>query len=512
MYHTQKRLKMNNHISFFDFILKDRTNRKYLFIALAGMIAQFIIFKLLYPYADFFSDSYSYIYAAYANLDVSIWPIGYSKFLRIFHFITYSDTALVGFQYFFFELASLYFFFTILYFFNLGRVNQIITFVFLFFNPLTLYVSNYVNSDPLFIALSLCWFTQLIWIIQRPHISQIFIQAILLFACFTIRNNAYYYPVITAVAFVLSSYRLSLKVFGTLLGLLFILPFIVYTRNVAYKMTGTKQFSLFTGWQLANNILYAYEYLDASRNFPSTQSKELDNLSQQFYSSIPSDFKEAYLMKNPGNFFIQYSSAPLKVYFSNHYKITDEYSSVVAWGKASVIFSEYASYLIKNNPTAYFHEFVIPNSKNYFIPHLEKLEVYNLGMNKVYPIARHWFHYKNVKISSVSPNIQGRILFIFPFIFLMINLYLLGNAISFLIKNEYSYALFKRNGAFILIGCFWMANFIFCVGTTIVVLRYEVFPLIIGFSTTVLLIEYLNKRVSKKIRFNPQISGEIGIS
>jgi hypothetical protein len=57
-----------------------------------------------------------------------------------------------------------------------------------------------------------------------------------------------------------------------------------------------------------------------------------------------------------------------------------------------------------------------------------------------------------------------------------------------------------------------MANFIFCVGTTIVVLRYEVFPLIIGFSTTVLLIEYLNKRVSKKIRFNPQISGEIGIS
>src|ERR1044072_7014826 len=84
--------------SFFHFIWQVKRNRRFVWIMLAGTILQFVIFKLLYPFADFFSDSYSYIYAASANLDISIWPIGYSKFLRYFHFITHSDTALITFQ------------------------------------------------------------------------------------------------------------------------------------------------------------------------------------------------------------------------------------------------------------------------------------------------------------------------------------------------------------------------------------------------------------------------------
>jgi hypothetical protein len=62
--------------SFGYFILKEKSNRNYLLIAGIACIAQLIIFKLLYPYADFFSDSYSYIQAAAAHYDVSIWPIG----------------------------------------------------------------------------------------------------------------------------------------------------------------------------------------------------------------------------------------------------------------------------------------------------------------------------------------------------------------------------------------------------------------------------------------------------
>src|SRR5882757_2231359 len=116
---------MINAASFIDFIIKNPRNRTFLLIALGGTVLQFIIFKILYPFPDFFSDSYSYIYAAQANLDVSIWPIGYSKFLAAFHMLTHSDTALIAFQYFFYELSALYFFFSLLYFYKPVKANEI---------------------------------------------------------------------------------------------------------------------------------------------------------------------------------------------------------------------------------------------------------------------------------------------------------------------------------------------------------------------------------------------------
>src|ERR1700761_9378405 len=60
-----------------------RENKKSIVIMLIGMSVGFFIFKLCYPFPDFFSDSYSYIYAAEHHLDVNIWPIGYSWFLSL---------------------------------------------------------------------------------------------------------------------------------------------------------------------------------------------------------------------------------------------------------------------------------------------------------------------------------------------------------------------------------------------------------------------------------------------
>jgi len=89
-----------------------------------GSIVSFILFKLLYPYPDFFSDSYSYLEAAYFNQDIAIWPIGYSKFLWAFHYLTHSDTAFVAFQYFFLQISALYLFFSILYLYQPSEVTK----------------------------------------------------------------------------------------------------------------------------------------------------------------------------------------------------------------------------------------------------------------------------------------------------------------------------------------------------------------------------------------------------
>jgi len=487
--------------SFLNFIFKERANRILFTIAVIGITIQFIIFKRLYPYADFFSDSYSYLFAAYANLDINIWPIGYSKFLRFFHSITHSDTALVGFQFFFLELSSIYFFFTTLYFFNLSRISRIILFIFLFFNPLFSYVCNYVNSDPLFIASSVCWFTQLIWIIHRPRTEQIFIQALLLFACFTIRNNAYIYPVLTVVAFALSKYRLWLKVSGILLGLVFIIPFIIHTRNAAYKLTGVKQFSLFTGWQLANNALYAYEYMDTTKTL-SPKVQELDRISWNFYKGADSLFHKK-VFRYVGNYFIREPYAPLKWYLTKHYAITDQYSQVAAWGKSSVIFSEYGSYLIKNNLRAYAWEFMLPNSRNYFLPPLEKLAIYNLGLDEVDEIAKVWFHYKTNKVTAVSNKVQDSVLFIFPTLFLVVNFYFFSNLFLFWVTEKYKSTTFLFNSYLILASGFLLLNFLFSVFATIIVFRYEVFPLIICLASALLIAEPAKQiREAERIKEN----------
>ena len=74
-------------------------------MALGAFLLQFIIFKFKYPFANYMPDSYSYIEAAYNNTDVNMWPVAYSKFLRLFSVLTHSDKILVGFQYLFLQIS-----------------------------------------------------------------------------------------------------------------------------------------------------------------------------------------------------------------------------------------------------------------------------------------------------------------------------------------------------------------------------------------------------------------------
>jgi hypothetical protein len=192
--------QLTNPPSYWSFIWADKTNRKQLFYGIALCIFQFMLFKILYPQPDTFWDSAWYIFAASTHLDINIWPIGYSKFLAGFHQLTSSSTALVAFQYGLMQLACLHFYYTLVYFFKFDQFTRNVIYFFLVINPLTLYLSNTVASDTIFGALTLLWFTDLIWTIQRPALYQLFFQSLLFFFCFTLRNTTYYFPFVTAVA------------------------------------------------------------------------------------------------------------------------------------------------------------------------------------------------------------------------------------------------------------------------------------------------------------------------
>jgi hypothetical protein len=475
--------------SFFTYLYVE--NKIYSLLIILLVIVQFVLFKLLYPYPDFFSDSYSYIQAAYDHLDVNIWPIGYSKFLLLFHWFTHSAMALNFFQYLFLELAALYFYHTLVYFYATGKHTRSLLCLFLFFNPLNLYLANYVTSDAIFVGLSLIWLTQMIWIIHRPQPYHILIQAVVFFIAFTFRYNAMYYPLIAAMVFLLSKQPMKWKLAGIISGPILIIPFIIFSSNAARKMTGTPQFPpILGGWQWGNNALYMRGFIDEdSTAFSTPETAELDRIARWYFNqpSRPQDQLSSYV----ANFFIRQPEAPLKQYMAMKYRNPNGYHTVAEWGKVAPIFGQYGLFLIKRHPLAYARYYLLINSKNYLLPPLEKLEIYNLGMDEVWPIAAYWFDWPSLKIRVFSKTFQGTLLFMYTALFAVLNLYYAVALFLFIRKKGLKKANKNFKFTVLIVSSFLLLNFGFSVFANIIVIRYQVFPMIVFLAFTMVLTDFL---------------------
>lgn len=486
--------------TFMKFVGVDKGNRKLLLTAVFGIISQFILFKIFYPFPDFFSDSYSYIKAASLGLNTNIWPIGYSKFLVGIHLISHSDLVLTALQYFITELCALYFFFTLLYYYRPTKITTYTIFVFLFFNPLFLYISNYVSSDGLFLGGSLLWAAQLLWILNRPRFHHILTHGILLCLLFTIRYNAMWYPVITVFVYLFASTKIWHKLAGILVPLLLILVFYNYTKQENYKITKEKQFSVFSGWQLANNALYMYPGLQIKQNKVPVECRELDLITRKYFDSIPANLKDITPLE--GAFYIKFPASPLRTYLSKRTNNAEDTSGGIrSWGSVSKIYTTYASFLIKENPWSYVKYYILPNSLNYFFPPLEKLELYNLGMDSVDPAATKWFDLKSTNIRSISRNFQGIILAVFPVFFLFLNICLIGIAIWLLLTNGIKKLSGPYHILFWFMVAFFTSNFAFSIVASPVVFRYQIFSLIVLLSTGLILTEEMDKAGCWKYEF-----------
>jgi hypothetical protein len=378
--------------------------------------------------------------------------------------------------------------------------------LFLFFNPLALYLANYVTSDAIFVGLSVIWLTLLLWIIHRPRPWQIVVLSIVFFIAFTFRYNAMYYPLIAALAFILSRQAIWLKMVGILSGPLLIIPFIIFSSNAAKKMTGTAQFPpILGGWQWGNNALYMRGFIEEdSTAFPTPATAELDRIARRYFGqpSRPQDQLSGYV----ANFFIRQPEAPLKQYMQKEYGHTKDFGSIPQWGKVAPIFGQYGLFLIKRHPLAYARYYLLVNSKNYLLPPLEKLEVYNLGSDEVWPMAAYWFDYRTLKIRAVSWSLQGMLLFMFTALFAVLNLYFLIAFFLFLKKKHRLRANRDFWVTVAIVASFLFLNFGFSVFANIIVIRYQVFPMIVFLAFTLLLTDHLELAIRQK-RFQEDQAG-----
>jgi len=485
---------------FKSWLLENKLNRTFLWIAGIAILTQFIVFKLLYPFAGFINgDSYVYLQSAYYNMDVNTYPIGYSKFLRLFSIFTKSDLALVAVQYFSIQVSALWFIFTLFFFYSPRRLAKWLIFIFVVFNPVLLYVSNYVSSDSLFLALSLTWFTVLLWILRRPTNQLIVIQAVVLFLAFMVRYNALYYPFIAAIAFILSKHPFKRKLVGITASFILVGLFMLGTANHYKTLTGVRQFTPFSGWQIANNAMYAYRYVDSQelKKAP-VKLQQLDNMVRSYFDSSRNLRTHPVEMLIASTVYMWDPRSPLQMFMTASFKKDSAAGPIKRWASMAPLYSEYGSYLIRQYPMTFFKYYLWPNAIKYYSPPGEFLETYNMGQDTVQSIAKIWFNYKDKKVKTAFKDFKVSVLNFLPILSGIMNvIFVFGTIALFLLKgiNRRS----KFTGSLILAITLWTTNFGFSVFASPITLRYQLFGIIIFSSFAILIIDNIHKMAFQKL-------------
>lgn len=475
---------------FIDFIFKDPINKFLVWGCLIIVIIQLIFFKYWYPYASFINgDSYSYLISAFNNFDIDTYPIGYSKFLRLFSVFSHSDTVLVIFQYLSIQFSGIALIFSLFYFFSPTIITKFSLLILFILNPVFLYLGNYISSDALFLSLSVIWFTLLLWSIFRPSFIIITTLSVILFISFTVRYNALYYPIITLIGILLINKRkIILGTTGLTICIFFIAEFISFNKDKYHDLTGTRQFSAFSGWQIANNALYAYKFVDGNKlkKLPN-RFHELDHMVRAYFDSTTNNPNHPEGKWMVSTVYMWTNSTPLRMYMSMKYGKVEE-KEFENWAKVAPFYREYGIELIKTYPFEFSKFFLFPNALKFYTPPVEYLKSYSTGVDSVKPIAQLWFNYKSNKLDTIFKDYNVNVLNFYPIWIGMLNiLFILTLLTSFVIKINHPFKHFKK--LTILVFSLWIFNFSFSIIVSPIALRFQLFPTIIISSYLIIYVE-----------------------
>jgi hypothetical protein len=470
-----------------NFKLQRNSDMSYILVAGIVMLIQFFILKYLYPFASFMPDSYNYLQSADKNLDANMWPVGYAKFIRFVGIFAHSDTVLVFFQYFFYGFCALYFFFTILNLNSYDKWVKYIIFFFLFLNPAFLYLSNIISSDVFFIGLSLIWISQLFRLFCQPGRLFLFVHILVLLLAFTVRYHALFYPIISIICILICRLQLRIKFIAIISIVLLVCSFVQYTTAQTAKNLGVHRFSIFSGWQLASNAVFAYAHMSVRE--PLIVPEKFTTLHQvvTHYVDSARQSPAAYDSLLTAYYLWNYQS-PLQLY-ARMKNIGNNDIPFKSMSAMAPLYHDYGIYLIKKYPTEYIRYYVWPNVKQYILPPLENLSRYNEGMDTIEPIAIKWFLYKT---NEVKPRFNNTEIHVFDYYHVIVALIILsfvsGFAGYFLISGnkltepKFQYALW-------ITGLYCCCNFIFSILASPVMLRYQLFNMILCFTFSILLID-----------------------
>jgi hypothetical protein len=381
--------------------------------------------------------------------------------------------------------------------FSLGKWTFRILLLANLLNPLIPHISNFVSSDALFAALSLIWFTQLLWLIYKPTRNLLIIHGLILLLAFMVRYNALYYPTISFLVIMLTKLSPIRKTICVGYMTLLLWTFVGATRHEYDRLYGASQFSAFGGWQIASNSLYGYAHsqLDPVEKVPK-KFRKLHAMVNMHMDSIRR--LKIRPDKEVAIYYLWNFKSPLRIYMDRESQLLKDSNAVFLekWALVAPLYAEYGRYIIVNHPNEFLKYYTWPNLIKYFVPPANFMDSYNMGSNKVNKTIARWFGWKNQDLPLRFKSKAIQITSVFAELNAVINLvYFLGlMGFCFLGGLVSSSSKSKR----IIFASFfvWFSNMIFSVLAAPIELRYLIFPFILTFSFSIILVAYIG-RVSK---------------
>ena len=474
---------MYSGISFYKYLLTKKS-KIYFLSALSIGIIYFIVLRLVYPIPSYYSDSFTWVGAAQSGQPVTFRPVGYSKLMIFFKSFSTSDVALIAAQFFTNLVVNLFLFFTCLYFFEFKRGFRILLFCLLIINPFYAFYSNYISSDPFFCCFSVLWFTLLIWILHKPTWLLLVAQLIVLAALFELRYNAIFFPVISALAVVLSKQSVAKKVISIAVSVIIIVAIVAATTYVTKKFTGTKTFSAFSGWQLANDALHVMQHkrIDTSK-IKDKEIKQLTNFTQNFLEVN----KKAFPDSGATAVFMWHINSPLKKYMKVYDPKSKSYFKI--WNELGPVYSKFGRTIILQNPVSYVRHFVLPNVRAYFFPPLEIYETYMEDRDTIAAVAQKFYQYKSNKTPPHRPALYAAIFNPTLYLFIAVNIFFIVFGIEYFFSKRYKSKPLLYNQTLLCFTAFYLANFFFIVLLAPSVFRYHIFILTLSFPIILYLVQ-----------------------
>lgn len=449
------------------------------------MTAEWIVFKCCYPFADFFTDSYSYIGAAATHDAIGYRPIGYSLFLRLVHAVSTSDTFLVTLQYILVQGACLGLFLTLVRQCRLSTRTSGVLLAFLLLNPTIPYLCNYVSSDALFVGLSLIWLIVLMGMVRAPSWWRLALQVSLLFVIFNLRYVALYYPAVASLSFLLLRKKATavFKLTGIVCSIGIVLFCTSWIKHLTYRQTGADIFSAFSGWQIANNALHLYPFLPVDTvGLPSPACEELAIDVRNFFAHTgPVLLKRGPV---PTTEYMWVRSSPLHFYMSD-LRRRQHTTYFNAWNRVGPVFTQYGYFLVRRHPLAYIRYYGWNSAKSFFVSPLDVFAVYNEGHPTVDKVAVDWFHYRDTQVRASSFTVQEGLMAPWPWIALYLNLAFIITTLWYLSSRGRGERHPVFTGSLELTAAYLLSNALFCIAASPSVFRYQILPMILLFFFTV---------------------------
>ncbi|MDR6338977.1 hypothetical protein HNQ91_002028 [Filimonas zeae] len=493
-----------NPVSFRQFVFVHY--KQQLLFSILGMLTLFIVYKILYPFPDTYVDSFHYLSLAEDGNYISVWPMGYSYFLRAVHFITPSHLFLITVQFALLQGACLWMAFTLFYLFQPDERLKNAVLIFLVFNPMSYYLANLISSDVFFAALSVAWLTILVKMLYEAQYWHILLQGPLLAYLFLVRYQAAYYPIIMIVALWLAPINRVWKVLSATIGVLLLVWIVNTTLQKNLRQYGRKEFSAQSGWILASNALFMYPYIRID-----TAAFQGERL-QQMDQVVSTYFKANDLMQHPfypwdGPQYMLGGRGAVMWYHLATVEEAAQPDKPVFWlyNRMGVHWANYAKALIKQHPWAYVQYYLLPNVITYFLPVIEQFTVYSMGRNKVPTRVARWFGRKDRYISAVWPKGSYYLLWGFRPLFLLLNLVLLVCGIQLLKKRKQIQMHPVQQKILIVLGLAFVGNAALLIISIPVMLRYQAFALFQGVLLLLAIIAVLQKNAKlNEVLFRPQ--------